>query len=329
MEKDTKTKSKNNTFIQKIKSKNPVVIIGIFVLVIVVSIVGLVLLARFIDFKTNTALEVDGKRITKTQYASLVEQSKRSFATEEEAKKVIIQASKAERIAAEAGIDVTRALLDERAVFFFDKPYSELNEWEKQKLYIGTLIDIAYFNSQGGYETYVYNVPFSINYGMYGDNPLKSPSEIENARQAAQKKAEEVRSKLVASPTIADQLVTELTTTEPYKSGYGFATNQSQRFFMTESGESYISGQADENVINQDEKLVAAVKALSPGGVSSVVTESANLSTNAIKPTHPYYGKTIPIAYQVYYLKKKIPANKTAYEIVKKNLADMKVVENE
>lgn len=297
--------------------------------VVVVLLVAIAATTGFIyyNYKTQTAIIVDGKRITKAEYNSLLKEAKDNFATDDEAKEVIVRSQIGEDITKEFNLPVNDHLLNERSLAMFNQEWLALGDWQKQKIYTDTLVDLSYFLSKGGYNIYQYNAPFSINYGMYGDNPLKSPAEIETARIAAENKANEVRSQLVQDKSKADALVNDLRTNEPYRTGYGFATNQSKQFYVTEDGFSFISGRADRNQVSVREKTMETIKALKNGEVSGVVTESANLTTLATKEDNPYFKKVIPISYQVFYVKDKITAQPGLYEKVMNKLNSVKVEE--
>ncbi len=322
---NTEKSSKRKLNLQFLHTKQGKITVLVSALVIVVFAV--VAAAIYFNYKAQTAIVVDGKRITKTQYNNLVKEAKDNFATDDEAKEVIIRSLKGEDIAKEFNLPINDHLLNERSLAMFNQEWSTLGEWQKQKIYTDTLVDLSYFLSKGGYNVYQFNAPFSINYGMYGDNPLKSPAEIETARSAAEKKANDVRSQLAQDNKKADTLVNDLRTSEPYKNGYGFATNQSKQFYVTEDGFSFISGKADRNQVSVREKTLETIKGLKAGEISSVITESANLTTLATKEDNPYFKKVIPIAYQVFYVKEKIAAQPGLYDKVMSKINSIKVEE--
>lgn len=272
---------------------------------------------------------VDGAFIEKQRYDDLLAQADESFADEEDAKNTIARALKVDQIAKDAGIDLSQQVLDSRAIAMFDKEWNQLSDWEKQKVKVGTLIDSAYFKSQGGYEAYVFNVPFSENYGLYGDNVLKSAQDIEKARVAALAKATDVAAKLRSNPVAANDIVRDLRTVKPYSTGYGFSSNLSRLLHMTESGGLYEEGLGEIIEGESDEQMIATIKSLSAGQVSDPILESANLLSDVTPENHPYYNKVVPIAYRVFYLKQKVEKTDGQYDAVMKQLQAIKVVVNE
>ncbi len=264
-------------------------------------------------YKSQTALVVDGRRITTSEYANLASQAKASFANETETKNAIIRSQNARDIAREFNIPLDDDLLNERAFIAFDRAWSETNEWQRMKVTTDALIDMAYFMDHGGYEAYAFHLPFA---SSYGSTQGATTEVAERARIEAEKKATAIRQQLIASAESASGIANDLRTREPYKSGYGFTSNPTQRFFMNTDGETYVSGGADANVTNIDSQALTILKGLEVGGVSPVTARFAGSLQNGPMT-----------AYRVFYLKNKIAATPGVYDKVMKKLNGVKVTE--
>lgn len=303
--------------LQKLKNKKVFLVVVFFSFILLVSAVALIVVRTIINTPPSdekVVLKIDDKEVTRGVYKKLIKQAEDSFVDEAEAKEVIIRASKARIIADEAGIIIEPYVLNQTAIVKYDKGYEALNEWQQSDILLGVVVDTAYFMQVGGYRGYQFNVPFSINYGMYADDPQKSPTEIEAARAAAEKYADDIRTVMLEQPSSANTILQKLNEDEPYSIGYGFSLNLSQEFMMDEQGNVYNAGEGPEVYQEQDEQAIGIIKSLGNSGVSDVTLESANLTSEATKKDSPYFGKVLPIAYRVFTVSERIAGQPGIYD---------------